>query len=124
MCSIGVFFGVWLFSFMNVMSICSGVLDNTRMRSVSVVIFSGIRLSTTMLNGLMSCACALDVSITKIFSRFSASMAGNLSGILSGICMCLLSYICAKIKLFREKRAAAEKICTNISHADTLFTDL
>ena len=55
MCSMGVFFGVWLFSFINAMSICSGVFESRRTRSVSVVIFSGIRFRMTMRNGRMSC---------------------------------------------------------------------
>ena len=56
MCSMGVFFGVWLFSFMNAMSICSGVFESNRMRSVSVVTFSGMRLRMTMRSGRMSCS--------------------------------------------------------------------
>ena len=54
MCSIGVFFGVWLCSFMKLMSSCNGVFDSRRMRSVSVVIFNGMRLRMTMRSGRMS----------------------------------------------------------------------
>ena len=102
MCSIGVFFGVWLFSFMKVTSICSGVFDSSLMRSVSVVILSGMRFSMTILSGLMSCACALEVSITKMFSRLSASMAGSLSGILKGISLCFLSLLKCLAKLHKK----------------------
>ena len=85
MCSIGVFFEVWLFSFIKLTSICKGELESKRMRSVSVVILIGIRLRTTIFNGRMSCVLARDVSMTKIFSSFNKSMAGNLSGKFSGI---------------------------------------
>ena len=54
MCSIGVFLGVWLFNFMKLMSSCNGVLESRRMRSVSVVIFSGMRLRMTMRKGRIS----------------------------------------------------------------------
>ena len=60
MCSMGVFLGVWLLSFMKLISICSGVLDSSRMRSVSVVILSGMRLRMTIFNGRMSCVWAED----------------------------------------------------------------
>ena len=85
MCSTGVFFGVWLHSFMNDSSIWSGVFDSRRTRSVSVVIFSGIRLSTTMRSGRMSCRLAREWSKTKMFSFFNSSMAGSLSGKFKGI---------------------------------------
>ena len=85
MCSMGVFFGVWLCSFIKLTSNCRGVLESRRIRSVSVVIFNGMRLSTTILSGRMSCVVALELSITKIFSRISMSIAGNLSGMRSGI---------------------------------------
>ena len=54
MCSIGVFFGVWLCSFMKLISNCNGVLDSSLTKSVSVVIFSGMRFSTTIFSGRMS----------------------------------------------------------------------
>ena len=54
MCSMGVFFGVWLLSFMKLISSCSGVFESSRTRSVSVVIFSGIRFRMTMRSGRMS----------------------------------------------------------------------
>ena len=120
MCSTGVFFGVWLFSFMNVTSICSGVFDNTRIRSVSVVTFRGMRLSITMRSGRMSCAWARDESITNMFSLFSASMAGSPSGILNGILspfFCLYGYsLCSKIlqkykKIRKQGLPCAEKAC-------------
>ena len=85
MCSTGVCFGVWLFSFIKLTSNCRGVLESRRIRSVSGVIFNGMRLSTTILSGRMSCVVALELSITKIFSRISMSIAGNLSGMRSGI---------------------------------------
>ena len=85
MCSIGVFFGVWLFSFMKLTSSCKGVLDNSLTRSVSVVIFSGMRFSMTIRSGRMSCVVARVLSITNMFSFFSSSIAGSLSGSLNGI---------------------------------------
>ena len=85
MCSMGVFFGVWLFSFINVMSSCKGVFDNSLTRSVSVVIFSGIKFRMTIFSGRMSCVWARVSSITKMFSFFRISIAGSLSGILKGI---------------------------------------
>ena len=45
----------------------------------------GIRLRITIFNGRMSCEVALVSSITKIFSFFSKSIAGSLSGNLNGI---------------------------------------
>ena len=54
MCSTGVFLGVWLLSFIKQISICNGVFESRRTRSVSVVIFSGIRLSTTIRSGRIS----------------------------------------------------------------------
>ena len=102
----------------NVTSICSGVFDSSLMRSVSVVILSGMRLSITMLSGLMSWACALDVSITNMFSRFSASIAGSLSGILNGICKLFLSfYQPTKIRINNENAAFCGKniaVCQNV----------
>ncbi len=80
-----VFFGLWLRSFMKLISSCSGVFDNRRTRSVSVVIFKGMRLRMTIFNGRICWECALLSSITKMFSFFSNSMAGNRSGNLSGI---------------------------------------
>lgn len=38
-------------NFKKVNSICNGLLDNKRIKSVSVVIFSGIKLSTTIRRG-------------------------------------------------------------------------
>ena len=70
---------------MKLTSSCNGVLDNNRIRSVSVVIFNGIKFKMTIFNGRMSCVVARELSITKIFSFFSSSMAGNLSGNLKGI---------------------------------------
>ena len=84
MCSTGVFFGVWLCSFMKLISSCSGVFESRRTRSVSVVIFSGMRLSTTIFRGRMSCEWARVASITKMFSCLSRSIAGSLSGSLNG----------------------------------------
>lgn len=69
------------------------MLDRSLTRSVSVVIFSGIRLSITIRNGRMSCLVALELSMTKMFSFFSNSMAGSLSGNLSGIINCMF-FIC------------------------------
>ena len=54
MCSTGVFFGVWLLSFMKFISSCRGVFDNSLMRSVSVVIFKGIRFRMTIFSGRIS----------------------------------------------------------------------
>ena len=85
MCSMGVFLGVWLFSFMKQISICSGVLESSLMRSVSVVILTGMRFSTTILSGRISCEVALESFITKIFSSLRRSMAGRRSGSLNGI---------------------------------------
>ena len=85
MCSMGVFLGVWLFIFMNDISTCRGVFERRRTRSVSVVIFRGMRLSTTMRSGRMSCRVAREWSMTKMFSFFSSSMAGSRSGKFRGM---------------------------------------
>ena len=81
----GVFLLVWLLIFMNEISSCSGELESTRMRSVSVVILIGMRLSTTMRRGRISCDVARVVSMTKIFSCLSSSIAGRRSGRVRGI---------------------------------------
>ena len=85
MCSMGVCFGVWLLSFIKLISSCKGVFESSLTRSVSVVIFSGIRFRITMRNGRISCLWARVSSITKMFSFFNKSMAGSLSGSLNGI---------------------------------------
>ena len=87
----GVFFDVWLLIFMNEISTWSGVLESKRTKSVSVVIFSGIRLRMTIRNGRISCPVARVVSMTKMFSCFSNSIAGNLSGNFNGM---NLSFFC------------------------------
>lgn len=102
MCSIGVFLGVWLFSFIKYTSNCRGVLERRRTKSVSVVILRGIRLSTTIFKGRISWLCALLSSITKMFSCLSSSMAGNLSGNLNGIVQFLSFDLCAKLRIFSE----------------------
>jgi hypothetical protein len=61
------------------------VLESTRTRSVSVVILMGMRFSTTMRRGRISCDVAREVPITKMFSFFRRSMAGSLSGRVRGI---------------------------------------
>ena len=112
MCSIGVCLGVWLLSFMNVMSSCNGVFDSRRIKSVSVVILSGMRLSTTIFKGRMSCVCALELSITKMFSCFNSSIAGNLSGILNGIFRYLFDIFG---KLTQKKREKMNLECEIVS---------
>ncbi len=54
-----------------------GVLLRRRTRSVSVVIFSGIKFSTTTRSGRMSCSDARNESITKMCSFFNSSTAGK-----------------------------------------------
>ena len=85
MCSMGVFLGVWLRNFMKLISICNGVLLSSLIKSVSVVTFRGMRLRITIFNGRIICVWARLSSMTKIFSCFKISMAGNLSGNLNGI---------------------------------------
>ena len=77
MCSIGVCFGVCPFIFMNSISNCKGVLLNNLIKSVSVVIFNGMRFNITTFNGRMSCDEARIESITNICSLFSNSIAGR-----------------------------------------------
>ena len=48
----------------------------------------GIRFSTTIFSGRISCELARELSITKIFSSFSKSIAGSLSGKFNGIALC------------------------------------
>ena len=60
-------FDVWLFNFINDISNCKGVLESKRTKSVSVVIFNGIKFNITIFNGRISCALARELSMTKIF---------------------------------------------------------
>ena len=66
-------------------SICKGVLEMRRNRSVSVTIFKGMRFNMSNFNGRMSCVEARKSSMTNIFSAFNISTAGNDEGIFTGI---------------------------------------
>ena len=54
-------------------------------KSVSVVIFIGIKFTTAILNGRISCVDARSLSITNMLSFFRSSIAGNLLGRFKGI---------------------------------------
>ena len=56
-----------------------------RNRSVSVMIFNGMRLRIAIRNGRMSCEDARCSSMTKMFSDRNASTAGSDTGTLTGI---------------------------------------
>ena len=85
MCSRGVFLQTYVSVSTKSSSTCSGVFDNKRSKSVSVIIFSGMRLSMAIFNGRMSCEVALLWSITKIFSLRNSSTAGSDTGTVTGI---------------------------------------
>ena len=85
MCSTGVFLETCPAIFKKSISSCNGVFDKRRIRSVSVVIFNGMRLRIMIRNGRMSWVEAREESITKIFSDFNISTAGNFEGMVNGI---------------------------------------
>ena len=58
-------------------STCSGVLLSSRRICVSVSIFVGIRFSSAIFSGRMSCRAARSCVMTKMFSDSSTSMAGR-----------------------------------------------
>jgi hypothetical protein len=89
---------------MNEISNCRGVLDKRRIKSVSVVTLIGIRLRMTILSGRMSWALARELSITKMFSSFSSSMAGSLSGKFNGIYFLLFYIQTAKLKIIFDMK--------------------
>lgn len=52
---------------------------------VSVSIFVGMRLTSTISSGLMSWVCALSLLMTNIFSSSIIEYAGSVDGIITGI---------------------------------------
>lgn len=116
MCSAGVFLETWPEIFRKSISNCNGVFDSRRIRSVSVVIFNGIRLRITMRNGRMSCAEALCESITKMFSDFNISTAGNFAGMFNGISLTILKHKGTTKKRKCETKPAATASGKQNSH--------
>lgn len=74
----------WLEVWMNSSSTCKGVFPSRRDSWVSVSILVGIRFSTRMCRGRISCVTARVSPMTKMFSLASVLAAGNPSGILIG----------------------------------------
>ena len=85
MCSTGVLCEMCPETFIRSSSICSGVFEMRRNRSVSVTIFNGIRLRMSSFNGRMSCVDARRSSMTNMFSALRISTAGSDDGIFTGM---------------------------------------
>ena len=107
MCSRGVFLHTCPSGSIRSSSICSGVLERSRSKSVSVMILRGIRLRIAILSGRMSCDEALCSSITKIFSSFRLSTAGSETGTLTGIILILV--VCFAVQNYSKMSATAKR---------------